>query len=71
MKKVLSFSMDVTALYLFAGNSDAEWSKICESTYGSSGARSIRAASDGGFIVAGGYGYSILKLYSNGAIEWE
>jgi hypothetical protein len=71
MKKVLCFLMTVTALYLFAGNSDAEWSKIYESTYSSSEARSIRATSDGGYIVAGGYGYSILKLYSNGAIEWQ
>lgn len=70
MKKVLFLFLVISAMHLFAGNSGAEWSKVYETSY-SSAAQSIRATSDGGYIVAGGYGYSMLKLYSNGAIEWQ
>jgi hypothetical protein len=70
MKKVLFLFLVISAMHLFAGNAGAEWSKIYETSY-SSAAQSIRATNDGGYIVAGGYGYSILKIYSNGAIEWQ
>ena len=72
MKKVLFLFLSITAIHLFTGNSGAEWSKVYERANYSTIARSIRVTSDGGYIVAGGFGdYSILKLYSNGAVEWQ
>ena len=70
MKKVFFLFMAITATHLFSGNSGAEWSKIYGTEFSES-AYSVRATSDGGYIVAGSYGYSILKLFSNGAVEWQ
>lgn len=72
MKNLLFLFLSITAIHLFTGNSGAEWSKVYERANYSTIAQSIRVTSDGGYIVAGGFGdYSILKLYSNGAVEWQ
>ena len=72
MIRVFFLLIAITAIHLFTENSGAEWSKVYERAQNSTQAQSIRVTNDGGYIVAGGYGdYSILKLYSNGALEWQ
>ncbi|MBW2171742.1 MAG: hypothetical protein JRF69_07140, partial [Deltaproteobacteria bacterium] len=55
---------------------DANGDVVWENTYdgpGNDAARSVQETADGGYIVAGNYGYDfwVLKLASGGTIEWQ
>ena len=68
-KTILSVILSLSIL-LIPGFAGAEWSKIYGTPYSDS-AYSIRATDDGGYIVAGGYEFDVIKLYVNGSIEWQ